>query len=194
MAVKTAMPLKSYADFIERYNQELNRLDEIFGKYRQCKSKCPTCCHSLIKISYIEAYSLKKGFQQLSSKVQTQILHNVWINNFILKTDPSKKDDLICPLLSDDNCSLYDYKPLLCTSFGFPIFNEETVQLKICPLNAEAEKDPRFTFLNSVSMTMLTTELTLLSAELRIEKGLKVSIDEDYSYKNVMDVLLDKSL
>jgi Fe-S-cluster containining protein len=89
----------------------------------QCKAGCSSCCQAF-KVLPIE-------FDYISEK-----LAEVGIVN------KRKVEKGQCKFLIDNNCSIYEHRPIICRSHGFPLvrLNEEVEEYEVsyCHLNFKA--------------------------------------------------------
>ncbi len=111
---------------LNNYLIYLKFLDEKFAKffdkqkpYIFCKKGCAKCCkNAQFPYSEIEIFYLMKGAKLLSHEIQENIKQNV--EN--IREQKSKFDGerflYNCPFLIDDVCSVYNYRGIVCRSFG----------------------------------------------------------------------------
>jgi len=97
----------------------------------QCQKGCSQCCYVDLSVFEIEARAIINWFEQLTP---TQRL--AWLK----KTQTPLKDGA-CAFLRDEQCIIYEARPLICRTQGLPLqflneLNEST--LDICPLNDKA--------------------------------------------------------
>jgi Fe-S-cluster containining protein len=116
---------KYFNDYIDLRNQIDSECDKLLEKHSsnmKCDLGCSSCCQSF-KIFPIE-------FD--------------WIKSQIQKTNPSinkNTNNDECCFLVDDKCTIYEHRPIICRTHGFPLarFNEEYEAFDIlyCQLNFE---------------------------------------------------------
>ncbi len=104
---------ENYKKFLDVVGRDLNRIFEFQKEYIHCKQGCSYCCRKGdYPISRIEYEYLMEGFEKLDYNLKEQIKAN------IKKTKQDNQESYICPFLIDDSCSLYNYRPLVCRTFG----------------------------------------------------------------------------
>lgn len=112
----------------EKYLSELQaRLDTYFDEQKdflKCKAGCSCCCkfcyypYSQLEYEYLRSGLLLLEKEELES-IQQKALKVLKDKREFLKTNPNLMDFYYtCPLLADDKCGLYNYRGLLCRSFG----------------------------------------------------------------------------
>ncbi len=111
---------------LQNYLVYLKFLDEKFTKffnkqkpYIFCKKGCAKCCKNAeFPYSEIEILYLMTGAKLLPAEIQDKIKKNVEkIKAEKLKFD-GKKFLYTCPFLIDNVCSIYNYRGIVCRSFG----------------------------------------------------------------------------
>ena len=90
------------------------------------------CCHQNLSVSTAEMAWLLEGLAALDKGVLARLEERV---------DSSELDGDICPLLEDDRCVAYGFRPLICRSHGLPIRVKEEAgdRRDVCPLNFEGK-------------------------------------------------------
>jgi len=130
---------------IERYEHLIKKADETFEEtaekykeYVRCVLHCADCCHAMFGLFLIEAYYIKNKFDKLDPEVQRAALERAKSADVTLKeiekklrAEREKSENTAeqslsmmrvrCPLLDDnDECILYEYRPLTCRVYGIP--------------------------------------------------------------------------
>ena len=111
---------------IQNYITYLNFIDEKLKKFfaRQkpyifCKKGCGKCCkNAQFPYSSIETAYLLYGFMQLDKSVQDKVDLNLQKVIEEKRKFIGKKFRYNCPFLVDDVCCVYEYRGLVCRSFG----------------------------------------------------------------------------
>ena len=124
-------------------------VDDWFKKIRrdyasqmQCGKGCTACCHGLFDISLADAADVARGFQQLSTEVQNQVLDRAAglydivreavtepREPVLFSEDDPRIDHIIdkannppCPFLGNaGECLIYEHRPLSCRLEGVPM-------------------------------------------------------------------------
>jgi Fe-S-cluster containining protein len=132
----------------EKYQTIVKQADELFERVQKehpecvtCKIKCADCCHALFDLTLIEAIYINYQFKKIiQGKEKRSIIEKA--NRADRKTHIIKKraydskkagkeeteilmdiaaERVRCPLLNDDEqCDLYEYRPITCRLYGIP--------------------------------------------------------------------------
>lgn len=120
---------------LEHYESQLNQVSEMINSYfaRQkdyikCKRGCSLCCsNSYYPASELEWRYLKKGIENYFSNADIEELHKkVWQihkdrQEFTKQNANSDDFSYVCPFLKNNECSIYEYRPLVCRAHGLII-------------------------------------------------------------------------
>ncbi|QWV95590.1 YkgJ family cysteine cluster protein [Geomonas oryzisoli] len=141
-------------EILKRNRALLAQVDDWFARcmaaYPQhiaCQGGCSGCCRGTFDITLLDAYFLKRGFDQLSDAVKEQVLvkcrerltlmREQWPeldHPFVLNYRPEEdwellmpdEDETPCVLLGDDGrCLVYEYRPMTCRLHGIPLVDAE---------------------------------------------------------------------
>ncbi|MBQ6516625.1 YkgJ family cysteine cluster protein [bacterium] len=116
MDVESLKNYKTYIDFI------MGRIDKFFEKekpYIACKRGCAKCCKNAeFPFSNIEFDFLMLGFYQLDDETKNKIRENVKKTLELKKENKEETFLYTCPFLIDNVCSNYDYRGIICRTFG----------------------------------------------------------------------------
>lgn len=114
--------LQNYAIYLKFIQKELDKLFEKQKEYLCCDKGCGLCCKGgQFHYSEIEFMYLLTGYMQLDSEKQALIDERI---NKILADKKNFKSETFkynCPFLIDEACSVYDYRGVICRSFGLMI-------------------------------------------------------------------------
>ena len=123
--------------------------DTYLSKYAdnmQCQKGCSNCCYTDLTIMSWEESLIYEWFAKLSPDEKSD-LKKRWNNN---KNPKSKivfnQPALPCAFLIDDQCSIYEARPIICRTQGmFVTWTEEKAEIKrsVCPLNFENESNAK---------------------------------------------------
>jgi uncharacterized protein len=102
----------------------------------QCQKGCSRCCYVDLSVFELEANNIRAWFRTLPSGQQNELIEK-WnppanqTENFFGKIVSA------CPFLSNESCTIYEARPLICRTQGLPMkFKSEcVVVLDVCPLN-----------------------------------------------------------
>lgn len=109
--------------------------DKIHQKYAsqmECKKGCSKCCQTDISVFEIESERIVEWFNLQSPDEQVR-LKSLW------KTPHQQS---YCTFLYNDQCTIYEARPLICRTQGLPLFVASENVLDYCPLNFK-EVDPK---------------------------------------------------
>ena len=112
------------------------KLSEKSRSLSQCKAGCSRCCYTDISVFSVEADNIRSWFSSLDDD-QKHILRLSWKKN-LRETENFFGDKVqSCAFLSDEKCSIYEARPLICRTQGlaFAFREAETSFVDICPLN-----------------------------------------------------------
>lgn len=126
---------KNYLKFLEYLSGNLNRYFEAQSPFIKCKIGCSKCCsNGDYPFSEMEINLLKIGFDKLDEETQKVILDK--IKQIIDEKENyagEKSFTYECPFLIDNKCSVYDYRGLICRTFGLIYIKEgSNMQIPFC--------------------------------------------------------------
>lgn len=124
--------LDKYLEFLEYLMGSLNKYFASQSPYIKCKMGCSKCCsNGDYPFSQIEVELLKVGFHRLDNQIQQKILNN--IKQIIKDKDACENKDEFryqCPFLINNMCSVYEYRGIICRTFGL-IYMKEGAKMQI---------------------------------------------------------------
>ena len=116
--------LQKYVQYLIFITQKINNFFDKQKEYIKCQKGCAKCCKNAeFPYKKIEFDLLMEGFKTLSEDNQQLIRERVKK----LKEEQKKtegKFEYICPFLKDSTCLVYDFRGIICRSFGL-MFNRE---------------------------------------------------------------------
>lgn len=132
----------------------------------ECKKGCSKCCQTDISVFEIEADRIEEWFYIQNLEEQEGLLE-LW---------KKPNQESYCTFLYNDQCTIYESRPLICRTQGLPLFVASENLLDYCPLNFKAGDPPKEDWLNLERMnTLLSFAATSLKKEKRIRlKKLKI--------------------
>ncbi|MCM1003348.1 MAG: YkgJ family cysteine cluster protein [Candidatus Gastranaerophilales bacterium] len=111
--------IENYINYLNFVEEKLNKFFESQKPFICCKKGCGKCCkNAIFPYSLMEMNYLLSGMMFLSEEVQDEIAQNV---QRILKAREDFKGEEFrydCPFLINDECSVYDYRGVVCRAFG----------------------------------------------------------------------------
>lgn len=120
--------LQNYVEYLLFITQKINKFFEHQKTYIACKKGCAKCCKNAeFPYKKIEFDLLMEGFKLLPQDKQNIIRENV------KKIKESNEKKYTCPFLIDDVCSVYNFRGVICRSFGLMFYNEnDTPGIPFC--------------------------------------------------------------
>jgi Fe-S-cluster containining protein len=137
-----------FSSYFDKYQEIVKQADALFERVQKahpecvtCKIKCADCCHALFDLTLIEAMYINyqvnnrikgKEKSRLIEKANLADRKTYMIKKKAYKSQKAGKDEteiltdiaaerVRCPLLNDDEqCDLYEYRPITCRLYGIP--------------------------------------------------------------------------
>jgi len=121
----SAYPFENYQRLLEQVDALAARITGQLGKHMVCGPGCSGCCRH-ISVLPVEAFALRRALEL------TDVDRQRLIRQQALASGGER-----CPLLRDDQCLLYQARPIICRTQGLPLLLREADSLRIdyCPLN-----------------------------------------------------------
>lgn len=111
--------IENYVKYLEFIDEKLARFFARQKPYIFCKKGCAKCCkQARFPYSLMEMNYLLQGSMQLSAEKQDIISNNIKKILEERKSFSGEKFYHDCPFLIDDECSVYEYRGLICRIFG----------------------------------------------------------------------------
>lgn len=116
--------LEKYRDFLEKLDIKLKSYFEAHKIHIKCTCGCSSCCEKGdYPISNLELEYLMQGFIGLDNDTKKQVQEN--LKHF--------EKGGICPFLVDKNCSVYNFRPIICRVHGIAyLCKDKTVKIPYC--------------------------------------------------------------
>jgi uncharacterized protein len=159
------MSSKHYQQLIQQVEKLTGKLNERYRTHLQCRAECSGCCHHHLSVFPVEAATITSAIQALPQATRERIHQQAEA----VKKSEARLENVVCPLLVDDHCSIYEARPLICRTQGLPLlFEAEDGQQEVdfCPLNftsddAIAELDDE----HLIPLDALNIKLALVNLE-----------------------------
>ena len=121
--------LKNYTELVARVDEHVLRLSRVHKDHLACKKGCHACCRHL-SLFPVEAFVLSLAFSRLDASVRERVL------------DQARQSDKQCPLLVDHACMVYEARPIICRTHGYPLYMEKEgrAMVDFCPENFKGVK------------------------------------------------------
>ena len=145
--------------------------DKIHQKHAtqmECKKGCSKCCKTDISVFGIESERIEEWFTSQNKDEQKRLLE-LW-------AQPHQEG--YCSFLYNDQCTIYEARPLICRTQGLPLYLTSENVLDYCPLNFTAGDPPKEDWLNLERMnTLLSFAATTAKKDERVRlKKLKMKL------------------
>lgn len=132
---------KAYEGLVQQVDAAFEKVQQEYGECVTCKVGCADCCHALFDLTLVEAIYIKNKFDEkfAGENRQAYIEKANTVDREVYKIkrqahkdfDSGKPENEIleemakikmrCPLLDDDDqCSLYEARPITCRLYGVP--------------------------------------------------------------------------
>ncbi len=124
--------LKNYIVYLNFINEKLNKFFERQKAYIFCKKGCAKCCKNAeFPYSDIELKYLLSGASKLP--LETMNLIDKKIGKILedKKNFKGKRFLYDCPFLIDDVCTVYEFRGIVCRTFGLATSGNENGKVKV---------------------------------------------------------------
>ena len=114
--------LENYIKYLKFLDEKLDKFFRIQKPYIVCHKGCSGCCkNSQFPYTALEMSYLLKGLLTLDKDTLDKITKNVDKILEKKKQFTGERFRYNCPLLIDDCCALYEYRGIVCRTFGLPV-------------------------------------------------------------------------
>lgn len=173
--------LKRYENFLNEFDEILESLFEDQKRYINCKKGCSKCCEKgEYPFSQLEFAYLTQGFINLPAEQKLKVQQN--IRNFKTERKYFKNEryEHPCPFLIDGECSVYDYRGIVCRTFGLCYYDDinSYVRLPDCVHDGLNYSE----FYDSEKHTLNIQNVPKVN--LRIDRVLKSQLSEKYELES----------
>lgn len=127
--------MKNYLVFLDYLTKMLEKYFEAQAPYIKCSMGCAKCCsNGNYPFSEIEVQLLKLGFNNLDDNTKQIILCNIRdLQQKREQASTEKEFTYPCPFLINNICSVYQYRGIICRTFGLIYSKEgEKMQIPFC--------------------------------------------------------------
>jgi Fe-S-cluster containining protein len=138
----------------------------------ECKKGCSQCCMTDISVFDIEADRIREYVKnQITDNEKKHQLKSIW---------ESKPEAGACHFLVENQCSIYEVRPVICRTQGLPLFLSTENVLDFCPLNFKDGNPEKSDWLNLERLnTMLSIAAKSAGRDERISlKKLKKELQQ----------------
>ncbi len=127
--------IDNYAAYLNMITEKINGFFKKQQPYIFCKKGCAKCCkNAQYPFTEIEYKYLMTGYNTLPFDTQKEIYNN--IQNTIKEKQKSKEKNFTykCPFLLNDKCSVYNYRGIICRTFGLLVADDNGSDIPFCAL------------------------------------------------------------
>ena len=117
---------RRYENFLKDFDELLKLLYQNQSQNIKCKKGCSKCCKGgEFPCSQLEFAFITKGYLSLDEKTKILVQQN--IRNLLLdkKEFKGERFEHTCPFLLNDECTIYEYRGILCRVFGLCYYDDE---------------------------------------------------------------------
>jgi uncharacterized protein len=160
-----------YHQFIQQVEDLTTRLSQYYSQHLVCRRGCSGCCYTRLSVFEVEAASLRAAIRELPVEIRRRIEQQA----LDVSEDGRGDASIACPLLVEDQCSVYHSRPVICRTQGLPLLFEagEEQVVDFCPLNftgLDATDDLEEDHL--VALDELNLKLALINLQHCLEQGM----------------------
>ena len=138
-----------------------DKIAEKHASKMECKKGCSKCCQTDISVFEIEAERITDWFKAQTSVEQTR-LRELW---------NTENQQGYCTFLYNDQCTIYEARPIICRTQGLPLFVPAQNVLDYCPLNFKEGDPPKEDWLN---LDRLNTLLSFAAKNSGLDKRVRL--------------------
>lgn len=125
--------LKRYELFLKDLDNRLSEYYNAHKNYICCKRGCSECCEiGEYPFSRLEAEYIMSGFIKLPPDKQKIIKQNIQKLREEKLNNQKERFTYKCPFLLDKECALYQYRGIVCRTFGLAYISDNKVILPEC--------------------------------------------------------------
>jgi len=121
--------LNKYKKYLVKLDKKLAKFFEDQKDFIKCRSGCSICCsNSTYSTSVLEYAYVKKGMIATFSPEMIKLVKNKAMElleekNKLLQEQKDVPYMYKCPFLIENKCSIYNFRPLICRTFGLLFSN-----------------------------------------------------------------------
>lgn len=170
---------KNYKKFLIEFDKKIKRLQIRQKDYIFCRKGCCLCCEKgEYPFSQIEFGYLTEGYLKLNSEIRNIVKKNIEILLVEKQKSKNKRFEHKCPFLINNECSVYEYRGIICRTFGLCYYDEKEgyVRLPECVKNGlnyskYYNKETKELYIDDVPMENLRID-AVLNSNLAKEYGI----------------------
>ena len=186
--------INKYQSYLSTIGSYMNKYFEQQKPYIYCKEGCSICCESgLYPVSDLEFEYIKIGLEKADEKTKSVISKHI----ADIKKSQKENEYYKCPLLINNKCSIYEYRPLVCRSYGLLQFiegenNKIGYYIPCCVsngLNYASVYDEQTQSISSEKYSKLNIETEPLSFNVSVKYLLNNEFTQDLEFGKVTNLI-----
>lgn len=169
--------INRYKNFLKDFDLILQTLFENQKKYIKCQKGCSKCCRKGdYPFSQLEFAYLTQGFINLPPNQKILVQQNIRTIIMDKKEFTGERFEHACPFLINDECSVYEYRGIICRTFGLCYYDDKNgyVRLPDCVNDGLNYSE----YYDKISKTLKISDVTKVN--LRIDRVLESELAEKY--------------
>ena len=133
--------LANYLLYLDIIMSKLSKFFESQSEYIFCKKGCAKCCeHAQFPYTEIEFLLLMEGYKLLKSQYKKIVDYNISeilnLKKDHYKNSSGEKFRYQCPFLINNECSVYNFRGLICRCFGLMTYDKNNKKSPMVPFCA----------------------------------------------------------
>ena len=121
-----------YKNFIEEFDKIIEKYFFRQKKYIKCKAGCSKCCEKGdFPFSQAEFTYLTTGYINLPPELKITIQQKIKQQLVEKRKNKGRRFEHICPFLINGECSVYEYRGIICRTFGLAYYDEENNYVRL---------------------------------------------------------------
>lgn len=124
--------ISRYREFLKEFDKILKVVYEDQKQYIHCKKGCSKCCaKGEYPYSQMEFAYLTQGYIKLPQNTKILVQQN--IRNLVMdkKEFKGERFEYKCPFLINGECSVYDYRGIICRTFGLCYYDDKNGYVRL---------------------------------------------------------------
>jgi len=131
----------AYEQLRDEVDRLTRRLSDRYTIHLECRSGCSGCCRHHLSVFRVEADRIARAIADLPEMTREVIAKQA----VAVEANEARGEEVSCPLLVEDRCSIYESRPMICRTQGLPLIyetDEEEQEVDFCPFNFTAPDAP----------------------------------------------------
>ena len=138
-----------------------DKISQKHSTQMECKKGCSKCCKTDISVFEIEATRISEWLTSQTEEEKKRL--------FALWSTPHQEG--YCAFLYNDQCTIYEARPLICRTQGLPLYLTTENVLDYCPLNFTDGDPPKEDWLN---LERMNTLLSFAASSAKLDQRIRL--------------------